>query len=141
MSCDVNQRCSSDLALIWLRCGSAAAALIRPLPWEPLYAVCVSHHPPKKKKQKTKFQSHLCHSKALFEQVNKLLRASMFSSIKWIMKATCLSFAVSLFSVNLTQNNRLDSINVNFLTNGQQQVTAGPIQFITYLMSLMFIEN
>ena len=65
----------------------------------------------------------------------------MFSSIKWIMKATCLSFAVSLFSVNLTQNNRLDSINVNFLTNGQQQVTADPIQFITYLMSLMFIEN
>ena len=32
--CIVSHRCSLDAALLWLWCGLAAAALIRPLAWE-----------------------------------------------------------------------------------------------------------
>lgn len=50
-------------------------------------------------------------------------------------------FLIDLFSVYVTYNTGLDSINVNFITNGQQQVIMGPMQFITCLMSIMFTEN
>ena len=39
MSCGIGRRRSSDLALLWLWCRPAAAALIGPLAWEPPYAV------------------------------------------------------------------------------------------------------
>ena len=39
MSCSVGSRRGSDLALLWLWCRLAAVALIRPLAWEPPYAV------------------------------------------------------------------------------------------------------
>ena len=39
MSCGVSHRLGSDLALLWLEAGSTA--LIRPLAWEPPYAVGV----------------------------------------------------------------------------------------------------
>ena len=38
MSCGVDHRRGSDLALLWLWCRPAASALIRPLAWEPPYA-------------------------------------------------------------------------------------------------------
>ena len=38
MSCGVGHRQSSDLALLWLWYRLAAAPLIQPLAWEPLYA-------------------------------------------------------------------------------------------------------
>ena len=38
MSCGVGRRCSSDLVLLWLWHRPRAAALIRPLVWEPPYA-------------------------------------------------------------------------------------------------------
>ena len=38
LSCGVDHRLSSDLALLWLWCRPAAATLIRPLAWEPPYA-------------------------------------------------------------------------------------------------------
>ena len=38
MSCGVGRRRGSDLALLWLWCGPAAVALIRPLVWELPYA-------------------------------------------------------------------------------------------------------
>ena len=38
MSCDVGQRLSSDLVLLWLWCMLAAAAPIQPLAWEYAYA-------------------------------------------------------------------------------------------------------
>ena len=38
MSCGVGCRRGSDLALLWLWCGPAAAAPVRPLAWEPPYA-------------------------------------------------------------------------------------------------------
>ena len=42
MSCGVGCRCISDPTLLWLWCRPAAAAPIRPLTWELLYAVGVA---------------------------------------------------------------------------------------------------
>ena len=39
MSCGVGYRHSSDLAMLWLRRRLAAVDLIRPLVWEPPYAM------------------------------------------------------------------------------------------------------
>ena len=39
MSCCVGCRCGSDPVLLWLWCRPTAVALIRPLAWEPPYAV------------------------------------------------------------------------------------------------------
>ena len=39
MSCGVGRRCSLDPALLWLWCRPAATAPIRPLAWEPPYAM------------------------------------------------------------------------------------------------------
>ena len=39
MSCGVGRRHSSDLALLWLWCRPVATAPIRPLAWEPPYAM------------------------------------------------------------------------------------------------------
>ena len=52
MSCGVGCRCGSDPALLWLWCRSAATAPIRPLTWEPTYAVGVAQEMAKKKKKK-----------------------------------------------------------------------------------------
>ena len=49
----VGCRCSSDLVLLHLWCRWAAAALIQPLAWEPLYALKDS---PKRQKQKQDVQ-------------------------------------------------------------------------------------
>ena len=42
MSCSVGCRFSSNLVSLWLGCRLAAVALIRPLAWEPSYAVGVA---------------------------------------------------------------------------------------------------
>ena len=39
MSCGIDHRRGSDLALLWLWCRPVATALIRSLAWEPPYAV------------------------------------------------------------------------------------------------------
>ena len=39
MICDVGRTHGSDLVLLWLRCRPAAVAFIRPLAWEPPYAM------------------------------------------------------------------------------------------------------
>ena len=49
MSCGVGHKCGSGPTLLWLWCGPAAVALIRPLAWELPYAVDVTL-----KKQKVK---------------------------------------------------------------------------------------
>ena len=54
MSCGVGHRCGSDLALLSRRL--ADTALIRPLAWEPPYAMGVAL---KKKKKKRKLQRGL----------------------------------------------------------------------------------
>ena len=45
----IGPRCSSDLALLWLWCRLAAVAPVKPLAWEPTYAMGVAL-----KRQKTK---------------------------------------------------------------------------------------
>ena len=54
MSCGVGHSRGSDLALLWLWCRPAATALIRPLAWEPLYAVGSGPRKRQKDKEKTK---------------------------------------------------------------------------------------
>ena len=49
MSCGVGHRRSSDLGLLWLWHGLAAVALIRPLDWEPPYAMDAALKRKKKK--------------------------------------------------------------------------------------------
>ena len=52
VSCGVGQRCGSDPVLLWLWCKPAAVALIRPLAWEPPYAMGVALKKQTKKNQK-----------------------------------------------------------------------------------------
>ena len=52
MSCGVGRRYGLDLALLWLWCGPAAVALIRPLAWELPHATGVALKRQKKKKKK-----------------------------------------------------------------------------------------
>ena len=54
MSCGEGYRCGSDLALLWLWCRAAATAPIRPLAWEPPYAVDVALEDKKAEKKKQK---------------------------------------------------------------------------------------
>ena len=50
MSCGVGHRLGLDPVLLWLWHRLAAAALIRPLAWEPPYALGAALKRPKKKK-------------------------------------------------------------------------------------------
>ena len=52
MSCAVGHRHSLNPALLWLWCRLAATAPIRPLAWEPPYAVGVAQKGQKTKKKK-----------------------------------------------------------------------------------------
>ena len=58
MSCGVGRRRSLDLVLLWLWCRPAATATIRPLTWEPPYAVGAALKRQKDKKIK-KISIHL----------------------------------------------------------------------------------
>ena len=42
VNCGMGRRYGSDLVLLWLWCKLAAAALIKPLAWEPPYATGVA---------------------------------------------------------------------------------------------------
>ena len=52
MSCGIGHRRGSDLVLLWLWRRPVAIALIRPLAWEPSYAVGAAIEKAKKKKIK-----------------------------------------------------------------------------------------
>ena len=54
MSCGVGHRLGLDPVLLWLWHRLAAAALIRPLAWEPPYALGAALKRPKKKKKISK---------------------------------------------------------------------------------------
>ena len=54
VSCDVDRRRGSDLALLWLWCRQAAVAPTGPPAWEPLYAAGVALKKTKKKKKRKK---------------------------------------------------------------------------------------
>ena len=51
MSCGIGRRHGLDLALLWLWRRPAAAALIRPLAWEPPYATGAAQEMAKNKKK------------------------------------------------------------------------------------------
>ena len=51
MRCDIGCRCGSDPDLLWLWCWPVATAPIRPLAWEPPYAMGVALEKTKKKKR------------------------------------------------------------------------------------------
>ena len=50
MSCGVDRRHSSDLALLWFWRRWAAVALIRPLAWEPPYAAGAAQNKTRQKR-------------------------------------------------------------------------------------------
>ena len=52
MNCGVGSRGDLDPELLWLWCRPAATALIRPLAWEPPYAVGAALEKDQKKKKK-----------------------------------------------------------------------------------------
>ena len=52
MSCSVGRRLGLDPTLLWLWCRPAAIALIRPLAWEPPYAVSAPLEKTKKGRKK-----------------------------------------------------------------------------------------
>ena len=54
MSCGIGRRRGLDLALLWLWHRLVATALIRPLAWEPAYAVGVALEKAKRQKEKKK---------------------------------------------------------------------------------------
>ena len=54
MSCGVGRRRGSDPALLWLWCRLVATAPIRPLAWEPPYAVGAAQEMAKRQKKKKK---------------------------------------------------------------------------------------
>ena len=56
MSCGVGHRCSSDLALLWLWYGPAAAALIQLLAREPAYAAGAALLDKRQKEKKREWQ-------------------------------------------------------------------------------------
>ena len=56
MSCGVGRRLGLDPTLLWLRRRQVATAPIRPLAWEPQYAVGVALEKAKRPKKKIKFQ-------------------------------------------------------------------------------------
>ena len=69
--CGVGCRCSSDPALLWLWCSSAAAAPIGPLAWQSSYATSVALKDKKKKKKKR--QSTVIHVKVRTQMAPLLL--------------------------------------------------------------------
>ena len=64
MSCGVGRRCSSDLALLWLRRRPAATAPIGSLDWEPPYTAGAALKRQNKTKKKEKKRKE---KKILFE--------------------------------------------------------------------------
>ena len=54
MSCGTGSRHGSDLVLLWLWCRPEATAAIRPLAWEPPYAVGAALEKAKRQKKKKK---------------------------------------------------------------------------------------
>ena len=58
MSCGVDHRRGSDLALLWLWHGPVATAVIRPLAWEPPYAAGAALKGQKAEKKKKLYWGH-----------------------------------------------------------------------------------
>ena len=60
MSCGVGRRCGLDLALLWLWCRPAVAALIQALAWDLPYAASAALKKEEKKKKKRIMMTLYC---------------------------------------------------------------------------------
>jgi len=84
VNCGVGHTCGSDLALLWLWCRLAATAPIRPLAWEPPYAVgaALKRQKTKKKQEKLLLSERHCQEN---EKTNQRLRANIYTSGKGLV--------------------------------------------------------
>ena len=84
MSCGVDFRRGSDPVLLWLWSRPTAAALIRPLSWEPPYAVGAALEKDKKtKKKKKNLAVHgLC---SCFSSSVSFSNITFFGDLLWIL--------------------------------------------------------
>ena len=77
MSCGVGRRCSLDPSLLWLWHRLAATALIRPLIWEPPYAMGVAQE---KGKNKTKQKINSIWIKDLNVRLDTMMEKKMLNT-------------------------------------------------------------
>ena len=85
MSCGVGH--GSDLALRWLWYRPASTAVIRPLAWEPQYAMGVTLKRPKKKKKKERKKKYMALKiKKFFSYVQVYLILSCFTETAFFYK-------------------------------------------------------
>ena len=70
MSCGVGRRHSSDPKLLWLWRRPAATAPIRPLAWEPPYAVSVVQKKKKEKKRNSHYGSAVKNLTSIHENMS-----------------------------------------------------------------------
>ena len=78
MSCGVGCRLGSHPALLWLWHRPAAMALIRPLVWEPPYAMGAAQEKAKKKKKKKKKQKKKKKKKKKKTKKNSIIRGKLW---------------------------------------------------------------
>ena len=83
MSCGVGRRGGSDPALLWLRCRPAATAPIKPLAWDPPYAMGEALKRKKKKKKKKPFIYSFSHSRNPHCQLPRSLTFHRDQCIIW----------------------------------------------------------
>ena len=79
VSCGVGHKRGLDPMLLWLWCGPAAEALIRPLAWELPYVVGEALKKPKKKKKKNQPKRKSFPSLSLTFSLCKMRQSNYFS--------------------------------------------------------------
>ena len=131
MSCGVGRRRGSDLALLWLWCRLAATAPIRPLAWEPPYAVETAQEKAKRQKDKKKrWKTHLSN--------NYNLSCCVTSGV--FVRANWHGFRCVVLTINLT--NAFLSIPIwkkfTFTWDGQKiPLESWPRAMLTHLPSVI----
>ena len=81
MSCGAGRRLGSELALLWLWCRPATAALIQPLAWELPYATDVAL---KRQKNKEYFRSSCCAAAETSPNRNHEVLGSISGLAQWV---------------------------------------------------------
>jgi len=79
VSCGVGHRLGLDLELLWLWRNWVAVAPIRPLAWEPPYAVSVALKRKKKKNKKTCATNDLSYAPASLPKTPEFLQEDLMS--------------------------------------------------------------
>ena len=97
MSCGVDRRHGSDPMLLWLWCRLAATAPIRPLVWEPPYAVGSGLRKGKKTKKKKKKKKRNTHDGRISYNIFDLLAQLMLYPVSRVNINHCQCCWVQLF--------------------------------------------